>query len=281
MKIAACVILYNPEEPVIENIHSYINHVGKLFLIDNSQVIRDNLQKKYNSLSNTIIIHDGNNEGIAKRLNQACELAISNNFDYLLTMDQDSNFNEDVILKYFQCLESIQEKDVSMVGVNYKEKTDEFNCNYSKTNLLITSGSIINLKLFRTIGGFDEKLFIDFVDTEYCFRSIQKNYSVIEFKNIFLQHNLGQVSEKYSLKSLKKTKRTFHSEMRLYYMIRNYFYLKFLYQTKFPKEIAYFRRDIFNRIKNKVLYENNRVKTIKLIVKGIFDYKKNKLGKQS
>lgn len=280
MKAAACVILYNPDESVIKNIQSYINHVEKIYLVDNSKVINIDLQETYGSLLKTDIIHDGINRGIAKRLNQVCDLAIQDGFEYLLTMDQDSYFDENAIAKYFKCIETIYEKDVSMFGVNYQQKTNRLTCNHEKVKFLITSGSIINLKLFKNIGDFDENLFIDFVDTEYCFRAIQKNYSIIKFTNIYLQHSLGQVSEKYSFKSLKKTIRTFHSEIRLYYITRNYFYVRSLYQKEFPLEIALLRKDILNRIKNKILYTGNRLKTIKLLIKAIYDYKKNKMSKQ-
>ena len=37
MKIAACVILYHPEESILNNIKSYINHIEKIYVIDNSE----------------------------------------------------------------------------------------------------------------------------------------------------------------------------------------------------------------------------------------------------
>src|SRR6478736_3145595 len=99
-KIATVVILFNPNKKTVENILTYVNKIEKLFVTDNSstlsQYIRfDFLQEK------TVLIHDGDNKGIAARLNQVCELAIEDGFEYLLTMDQDSYFDESAITNYF------------------------------------------------------------------------------------------------------------------------------------------------------------------------------------
>ena len=279
MKIAACVIVYNPDESIIQNIQSYINYINRLYLIDNSESINISLHNSFNSLSHITIIHNGNNEGIAKRLNQACGLAINDGFNYLLTMDQDSYFDESAILKYFGCIETINEKNASMFGINYRQKKIEENCSYKEVKFLITSGSVINLKTYPTIGGFDENIFIDFVDTEYCFRSIQKGFKIIELSNIYMHHSLGESVEKYSLKTLKKTSRSFHSATRLYYMTRNFFYIDYIYKKDFSAELKILKKDLVNRIKNKILYGSKRFRTLKTLYKAIKDFRANKMGK--
>ncbi|MEP6683082.1 MAG: glycosyltransferase family 2 protein [Parafilimonas sp.] len=281
MKIAACVILYNPDESVIQNIKSYNAHIDKLYLIDNSESINANLHNDFNSLSHANIFHNGVNEGVAKRLNQACDFAIKDGFDYLLTMDQDSFFDEAFVSKYFECIETSKEQDVSMYGINYQQKKDELNCKYFEAKFIITSGSVINLKLFQNVGGFDEKLFIDFVDTEYCFRSIQKGFKIIEFSNIYMNHSLGEPIEKYSLKTLKKTSRSFHSATRLYYMTRNFFYINAKYEKDFSAEIKVLKKDLLNRIKNKIFYKPKRFATLKTLFQAIKDFKSKKMGKLS
>ncbi|MEP6466980.1 MAG: hypothetical protein ABJB05_11780, partial [Parafilimonas sp.] len=183
------------------------------------------------------------------------------------------------ISKYFDCIETFKEKNVSMFGINYQQKTTEVNCNYAKVKFLITSGSVINLNLFQQVGDFDEKLFIDFVDTEYCFRSIQKGFKVIAFSNIYMHHNIGESIEKYSLKTLKKTSRFFHSSTRLYYMTRNFHYLNSKYKSEFSNELKVFKKDLLNRIKNKILYGSKRFTTLKTLYKAVKDFKNNSMGK--
>src|SRR6476469_7072789 len=99
MKVAAVVILYHPPKDAISNIQTYYDWVDKIFVFDNSETksaIHDDLIK----LSKVELYQDFNNEGIAQRLNQACEIAIKEQFDWLLTMDQDTMFVENAITNY-------------------------------------------------------------------------------------------------------------------------------------------------------------------------------------
>ncbi len=284
MKIAACVILYEPPEHIAANINSYIDFIDKLYIIDNTENKNRDYQFLSGDHSEIVFIHDGNNEGISKRLNQACTLALMSGFDYLLTMDQDSHFSEAAISFYKRCVEDYANKDkVSMFGINHEEQSSQMNCIHEKSRLLITSGSIINLNVYKNVGDFDENLFIDFVDIEYCFRSILKGYNIISFPHIFLHHKLGETLEKRSLKTLQKTKRTFHSPVRLYYMARNFLYVRSKYKNEFKEELARQKKDVLIRIKNNLLYTSfsTFIKTLGLLLKAWKDFKNKKMGKMN
>jgi rhamnosyltransferase len=280
-KTAAVSILYNPEKFVEQNINSYVNHVGKLYLIDNSETAVFDYQSLLTYSDKIILIHDGKNEGIAKRLNDACALALKDGFEFLLTMDQDSYFEENHISTYLSCLNSFADKShVSLFGINYETQSETKNCIYERVKNLITSGSIINLSNYKNIGAFDENLFIDFVDIEYCFKSIISGYKIIKFSNVYMHHAIGAVIKKRSLKNLSTSIRSIHSAARLYYMQRNFLYLKKKYKNYFSEELAEYKKDILNRIKNKLLYHPHRFQTIKLLIKARRDFKNNKMGKQ-
>jgi rhamnosyltransferase len=281
MKLAACVILYHPDELVSNNITSYLKQIDKIYILDNSEHQAFNIQSLSAFQSKIIFIHNRKNEGIAQRLNQACELAIEDGFDFLLTMDQDSYFDEASIINYLNCIDAFTDKPmVSMFGINYEQQPADTNCTYKKNTVLITSGSMVNLNSYKTIGSFDENLFIDFVDTEYCFRSMKKGYELVEFPNIFMHHSIGKMTQQRSLKNLKSSKRSIHSAIRLYYMARNLFYLNKKYKDQFTEQLRLHKKDLLNRIKNKLFYHSNRYKTLQYLVKAFIDYKSNKMGKQ-
>jgi len=281
MKIAATVILYYPDENVVKNVLSYANAVGKLYVVDNSEVFSKLVMESVKRFNNAVYIHDGENNGIAARLNQVARLAVNDGFDWLLTMDQDSSFEGITFINYLSCIEAFGKKEnVSMFGVNYLEKEATSNtCNALNVNHLITSGSLLNLKLMPGIGGFDEKLFIDEVDFEYCLRSVVKGFKIIEFTNIFLTHNLGQTSQHRSFKTAQLTSRVLHSPVRMYYMTRNFLYVHSGYIDTFPAEIDIRRKVLLNRFKNNILYNRQRFKVMKNIVKGFRDYRKGRMGK--
>ncbi|SFP93945.1 glycosyltransferase family 2 protein [Parafilimonas terrae] len=280
-KKAAVVILYQPDESVKNRIRSYIQHVEKLYIIDNTEAAAFSTHPLLSDYPKKItLINEGVNEGIAKRLNQACSLALEEGFDYLLTMDQDSWFDETVVKAYFKCINDFKERaTVSMFGVNHEKKITGTDCSYQECNFLITSGSVINLEAYKKVGPFDEDLFIDFVDAEYCFKSIEHGFKIIKFPNIFMHHSLGEIQTKISLKNLKPRGRTFHSPARLYYMTRNILYIQSKYTHRFKKDISKYKKDLLNRIKNNLLYKNNKVQTIKMLLKAFKDYKNKRMGK--
>ena len=91
-KIAGAVILYYPANSFLQNIESYLRKLDKLFVIDNTPDNNKALGKLL-EIENVVYKHNGENKGIAARLNEAATLAIKEGYDWILTMDQDSYFD--------------------------------------------------------------------------------------------------------------------------------------------------------------------------------------------
>ncbi len=281
MNIAAAIILYHPDENWFQNTRAFKSKIEKLYIIDNTES-NPTLFKNYTpAFENLTYLHDGKNKGISLRLNEVSKQAIKEGYDWLLTMDQDSSFDEEMLNKYFKCIKCFKEKEkVSMFGVSYtKEVFKKGDCNPIALNHLITSGSVLNLKSIEEIGYFDEKLFIDEVDFEYCLRSVFKGFQIIQFANIFLTHNLGETSYHRSFKNIKLTSRALHSPLRIYYMTRNFLYVKSKYRKTFPEEINLRRKILLNRLKNNILYNKKRYQVIKYILRALEDFKGKRMGK--
>jgi len=282
MKIAAVVILYIPPDSTISNIVSYYNYVDKIFVYDNTET-EPLLQESLLKLSKIEYYHDFKNEGIAKRLNLACEIALQQQFDWMLTMDQDSAFSEDAIHTYFNCFQQFQNREnVSIFGTNNGReiRSNSTNCQIKEVEDLITSGTLLNLSLFKKIGSFDEALFIDSVDREYCIRSKLSGYSIIQFTNIYFIHKLGTEVNRSSIKSLFiiKKKKEIHSPLRCYYIYRNMLYLEKKYKNlneKFAKQI---RRDVLIHIKKCLLYGRDIKNYLKYLKAAKRDFVNNKMG---
>src|SRR4051794_7088276 len=110
MKIAAVVILYNPPETTLFNIKTYYDYVDKIFVFDNTEGATQSTAE-YKNLPKISLYHDFENQGIAKRLNEACKIALEENYEWLLTMDQDTCFSQDAISNYFDCFYSFAAKE--------------------------------------------------------------------------------------------------------------------------------------------------------------------------
>lgn len=276
MKLAGTVILYDPGNGLAERIQSYQKKLQKLIIVDNSKMLTT-----LPCWQEMTTIHNGENEGISSRLNQAAHAAITAGYDWLLTMDQDSFFRDSIFEKYLDCISRHGWKDdVAMYGVEYDERLlRQEACSPESVSLLITSGSILNLRLFSKLGGFDEALFIDNVDHEYCFKAKQNGYEIIKMSSIHLNHSLGVTGNYRSLKTMKKSARALHSPLRIYYMVRNYLYLKPKYQKLFKNEFDIIRKSLLNRIKNSFLYSNEKISLARYIYKAYMDHKRKHMGK--
>ena len=283
MKIAAVVILYHPTDSTLQNIESYSEVISKTYVFDNTEegaLIRD----KLSALPGIEYHHNGKNEGLPKRLNEAAHLAIKDGFDWLLTMDQDSNFSKGLFTKYASCCDGFYGKEeVAMFGTTYEksETTPVEICQFTAVENLITSGTLLNLSLFKKVGNFDEALFIDCVDHDYSIRSILQGYFVIRFSNVFLTHALGKEVYKSSIKTLfmVKKKKEIHSPVRCYYMFRNMLYLTKKFKTENIPQVKQLKKDVLSRIKKAFLYGRNSTAIVFYLNKAYKDYKKMRMGK--
>lgn len=114
VKLAGCVILYNPDKDVIRNIESYIKSLEKLYIIDNQngEFITNELKNKYDNVE---IIKHSENMGIAYSLNEVLSLC-QNEYTHLLTMDQDSCFDIGIMDKYKKAIPSFDWEKTLGVG---------------------------------------------------------------------------------------------------------------------------------------------------------------------
>ncbi|MGI8951013.1 MAG: glycosyltransferase [Chitinophagaceae bacterium] len=286
MKIAAVIILYYVDKDIISNIKTYYNYVDKIFVFDNSET-ESHIKKNLSKLPKIIFFHDNQNLGIAKRLNQACTLALEEGFDWLLTMDQDSKFSLDAISNYFSCFSQYKNKEnVAMFAPKYSRETilSTKECQHNekeKLEELITAGALLNLSLYKKIDGFDEALFIDAVDFDYCVRAKLCSYSIVEFTNVFLSHELGKQVYRSSIKTLftVKKKKIIHSPLRCYYIYRNMLYLKKKYENCALQSTHNYKNHVNAHIKNCILYGRNASEIKKFIKLAKKDFGNGRMGK--
>ena len=166
MNIAGVVILYHPDiQQLSDNIQTYLSGLKQLYVYDNSETKTPDIEEVLFKLNPSIQYYYFNaNEGIAKRLNQAMDQAAINQYDYLLTMDQDSSFKEGDFEKYKTLIQASAFDNVAQFGVNCQPDFTFPKEQPEVALTLITSGSILNLSLAKKVGSFNETLFIDFVD---------------------------------------------------------------------------------------------------------------------
>jgi len=276
IRFAGVVILFNPSLKFIDNIKSYINQVETLFVLDNSELPTPEFVNEIKEFKNVHYKWNGGNVGIANALNIGVKLAIEQKYDFLLMMDQDSILSENVIKESIKYISNHSSQNVGIlypyhIYGNYHRQKEV--APFKELLTADTSGSVLNLKAFNKVGPFMEKLFIDYVDFEYCLRLRLNGFKIIQLNNITLYQELGNMVTKRIL--FWKVGISNHSPQRIYYRVRNRLFVSLKYFRYFPlwsiKQMAYLWIE-FGKI---VLFEDNKILKCKMILKGVMHFLSN------
>lgn len=223
----------------------------------------------------------GDNMGIAYALNIGCRYAMEKyEADWVLTLDQDSDITAEMIDGYSKF---IRANDVRRVGllcplINvYHGENKIMSDTTTEVDIAITSGSFLNMKAYREIGGFKDELFIDEVDTEYCLNLKIHGFVIFQLNYILMQHQVGNCKE-YKLFGKHMFYVLHHNFIRHYYMQRNSLYVSDMYSDIYPSIKKGLFQQILPLIKI-ILFENDKSRKIKYRFKGYRDYKNHRLGK--
>lgn len=276
--VASVTVLYNPGMDVITNLNSYVDQVDKLFIIDNSENIKEDLIEKIVALKNTEYIKNKSNLGIAAALNTGAAKAINEGYKFLLTMDQDSKASSGMVEKLLKIINTSDK-----IGIVAAEHVNPDIQEEPKTEVIkeiiytMTSGNMVNLSAYKRAGGYLEKLFIDHVDHEFCLRLKKFGFKVVKVSNAIVYHKVGEASKRKFLNHYLYP--TNHSPVRLYYRTRNRFFIDNIYKNIFPEYVKEDRKNMKREILEIILYDDKRIKKIKMMIKGFWDYKKNRFDK--
>lgn len=276
MKLACCVVLYNPDDSVVRNIATYSKDVDVVFAVDNSDAGNEDITNKIMALENVEVISMNGNMGIAAALNKGLNEASQRGFKYLLTMDQDSYFDGGTLPRYIEKVQDVFESDEKIIQVgihNSGDKEDDPVTNKEDADWLITSGSIMDVEASLKVGGFLEKLFIDEVDREFNYRAAREGYKFRRVLDLTMQHNLGApIKGKILGRSFEAMG---HSKIRKYYIFRNCTYV----MQNYPQTRKAYRYFLFTQFVKTILVEDDKWNKIKFMRRGKADARKGKFGK--
>lgn len=291
MKNGVCCIIvtYNIGIKFYECFNAIINQVEKVVIVDNGSnketinVLND-IEKNYN----VFIIYNNENMGIARALNQGVQYALENNFEWILTMDNDSEATDNMIDAMLRCYEVCIKSNKEIVGlfpdyidknsINNKGKYKSLlgNYIYEEIGFDNTSGNLVKAEVFKKIGCFNEKFFIDSVDHDFCLRAKEASLKMIKVKNAKLLHSLGN-TKVYNFFGIKINCSN-HSALRRYYITRNRCYMRRHYKND-TEYMKYDRKTFINENLKIILFEKDKINKIKMSLRGYKDFKNNKFGK--
>lgn len=232
-RIAGVVVLYQPDlKRLAEALPTYAPQLDVLYVFANAPVAEFPIDAP-----RVEWIHSPDNVGIAAALNAAAARALPEGCTWLLTMDQDSHFTADGFAELQRAIPLLPPR-AALLGPDYLDQGRSA-ARPRPVRLLIQSGTLVHLPTWQQLGPFDEALFIDGVDHDYCLRAQAQGYGVYEWPQSRLNHALGEIyplpAWLFTFHRHSKRGIAFHKPYREYYEFRNNLWLIGRHGPKFPR----------------------------------------------
>jgi rhamnosyltransferase len=256
--VCGVIVTFNPTEDFLIHLDALREQVTSVTIVDNGSTgsSKSMLSRLANDRKVYLLSNDSN-LGVAKALNQGFHWAKEKGFNWVLSMDQDSFPAKNMVKEMLEIFYQYPHRDkVVIVSPQVSDPQISIKARYLQPRLklffkratceddwlddisiVITSGSLHNLKAYEMVGIFREDFFIDYVDTEYCLRAVSKGYKIIVACNARLYHRLGN-RRRVQIGPLVFYP-TFHSPDRWYYLGRNRIPMIRAYGCRFPHWLLY------------------------------------------
>lgn len=240
--VCAIVVTYHPDDKLYALLQTLLEQTGAVLIVDNTDStaknLLQNIECRLSASNNLHKIMLGHNVGIGAALNQGIVWAKNQGFHSVLLSDQDSCPDNKMVSELLTaqnnltaaghriavvgpvCIDGRSNRPmpfIQFIGCRQNRASHSMrDKNYQVVDFLITSGSLIDLKVVDQMGLFDESLFIDNVDIEWCLRAAKQGYVSVGVSSAKLVHHLGE----NEVNVMRRRVRT-HSPARLYYRFRN------------------------------------------------------------
>ena len=287
MKVMAGIVLYNPDiDRLLEEIKSVLSQVDFVCLCDNGSDNIGIVEEKTKTFNNLKLLKNVCNLGIGTASNQLCKYAKENEFDWILMLDHDTICPANLIDTYKKY---IDDKRIGMICPNVVDKEIVNNIYRSTTgkeleyiDRCIQSATLVRLSAWEKCGGYNEWMFIDYVDFDFCKRLELNGLKIARCTTVTVDHQLGKriksKYEKFYLSLYNRTKikafkyliyKNVFSKARVYYCTRN----NIAYIKMFGNYInkGYEWRKFYFGILKRILRSTNRPMIIRETIRGMKD----------
>lgn len=268
INVCAVIVTYNFDDSFFNCIKSIKPQVKEVIVVDNNSNEKcKEILYKLNKSSDIHIIFNDENLGIAGALNKGIKYALEKGYEWIVTLDDDSQATEDMIIKMIHEYVIVSDSNIGILtpnifDVNIQEFTYDNNILHEYINKCIQSGCMIKAEVFNKVGLFNEDLFIYYVDDEFCERIINNELKILRVNNAVLNHRDGIYEKKKFL--FKEFNYNNRSNLTVYYRTRNNIYMAINYNKSY----------IYENIKDFVkilLYSNKKISNLNSFFRGLKD----------
>lgn len=246
MKIIAGFVLFNPNKVRFEEC------LRKALLLFDEIILFDNVgnQQIYENIDDRVsYITEGDNKGLAHALISIMKMAKNRGADWVVTLDQDTVLPENLVSEFMKYSNLPKAAIIAPQVIDKRrpyQKIEQCSDAIQEIDFAITSASFTNVEIYDKIGGFDEWLFVDFIDNDYCKRALIEDFKIYRLNNVVIDQEFGKIELKSPIKVkfflwlskvtnnkniAKLTYKKSVSPLRVYFVHRNLLYLNKKYRN--------------------------------------------------
>lgn len=286
--VCAVVVTYFPGSGFAERLRIISEQAKHVIIVDNSSTVSapQNLNIALRGKINVELIKNNVNLGVAAALNQGVRKGLGYGYSWIVTFDQDSVPQQNMVKKMLEVWEAYPKSDQLMImgpkiifpncSPKYTMAQEAKPC--EAVSHVITSGSLISKRAFELVGFFDSNLCIDYVDIEYCLRLRSRGYEIVQVRDAILIHSIGNIIE-HSFFG-ENVHPTYHNPVRRYYQFRNALLLHKVYKETQSEWYKHNRIVLLKIICLILLYEKRRLSSLLQIVKGVLHGLSGRAGRR-
>lgn len=243
--LATVTVTFNPDIALLEAQLRALPQACSKVIVDNASTSQlfEQVRRLADCVPNVRVMCNESNEGLAAAINRGV-MAASNlqpRSEFVLLLDQDSQPESGSIgclVAAFRVLEQRGEK-VGCVGPSLLDPQTKLTHGFHQCTRwrwkraypptgsttpvpcanLNGSGTLLRTELFLQLGGLDEVLFIDHVDTEWAFRTLASGFTLWGIPNAVFEHRMGQSTVRFWWFGWRAWPT--RSPQRHYYLFRN------------------------------------------------------------
>lgn len=237
------------------------------------------------------------NQGLGFALNRGFELAVERGCEYVATFDQDSVLPDGMIACLVEAHRELNRRGENCAAVSpifydrregrktrfpfYREiggavraiTTNASQSGLIEVDVLITSGMLVKATLWQSGLHYDPSLFVDYTDTDWCFRAKASGLKLFACRDQEMGHALSDAPPvRFFGSSLFR-----YSPLRRYYYFRNTVYIVRQPYVSF----AWKRRLAFGlviRFIANLIIDEKKISSLKMMSLGVFHAITGKAG---
>lgn len=297
-KVWGLVVCFHPAAgPLVDLVRRLAEQVTTVLLMNNGGLHED-VRRQLLSINTVIIFDFEENSGVAVALNEGFRQAVADQADFVVTFDQDSSPEPGHVAglmhQWYQLASAagLRHKTGAIGPSFYDARNGHFDFPFYRekgwkvvkeylaaetslvrADVLITSGMLVPTAMWADDLEFNELLFIDFVDTEWCLRSRQSGYSHYGCFDVKMKHELSEAGPVmwFGFTILK------YSPLRRYYYFRNCLYC--VSRSYVPKAFKVrLMVGLLLRVLTLPMVDEKPYLSIKSVAAGIFDALRGRYG---